>query len=164
MKASCCGACAFVATATVASAALAANLPKEGKYDYNACFAGVTSAIAFSRTHSATSSEFTGVILSNPPNGPFDKDSFHCLSMGASFDGKQQGLTVCETVDADGDRRLSVFSTSADGKVTRETVSGTGKYEGMTMTGVSQPLGPFATVKPGTVQNCTRQTGTYKLK
>ena len=52
----------------------------------------------------------------------------------------------------------------ADGKVTREFVAGTGKYEGMETSGTVEPLGPFPVIKAGTIQDCNHQTGTYKLK
>ena len=71
---------------------------------------------------------------------------------------------VCEAIDTDGDKRLSYFSLGSDGKVTRENVTGTGKFEGMVATGTVKPLGPFPVVKAGTFQDCNHQTGTYKLK
>ena len=84
--------------------------------------------------------------------------------MTASFDGKNTAYTVCESIDVDGDKRLSYFS-AADGKVTRTTVAGTGKYEGMVVTQNSfENLGPFPAIKDGTSQSCNHQTGTYKLK
>jgi hypothetical protein len=84
--------------------------------------------------------------------------------MNASLDGKITAYTVCESIDVDGDKRLAYFST-ADGKVTRTNVAGTGKYEGMVATQNSfEDLGPFPAIKDGTFQNCNHQTGTYKLK
>jgi hypothetical protein len=84
--------------------------------------------------------------------------------MNTSFDGKITGSAVCESIDPDGDKRLSSFST-ADGKTSRTTVAGTGKYEGMVVTQNSfENLGPFPAIKDGTSQACNHQTGTYKLK
>jgi hypothetical protein len=148
---------------TFASSAFAAELPKEGNFDYTACWSGANNSISFSKTHSARSFEQTGSIRSNPPGGLFDRDTFRCVGMSASLGGKNTGTTVCESVDQDGDRRLSYFSAS-DGKITRETVAGTGKYDGMVLTATIQPLGPFPVIKEGTFQDCNRQTGTYKLK
>jgi len=148
----------------VGSAADAQTLPKEGRYDYTACWSGVSNQIAFSKTHTASTTEFMGTTRSDPPGGMFDKNSFRCVGMTTSFDGKNTGSTVCETTDRDGDKRLAYFSASSDGKVTRENVSGTGKYEGFTASGTVVPLGPFPIVKPGTFQDCNHQTGTYKLK
>jgi len=123
-----------------APSAFAAELPKEGSFDYTACWSGTSSTIAFSKTHTARSFEQTGSIRSNPPGGLFDKDTFRCIGMSASFGGKNTGTSVCESIDRDGDKRLSYFST-AEGKVTRETVGGTGKYEGMVISAAVQPLG-----------------------
>jgi hypothetical protein len=84
--------------------------------------------------------------------------------MNASLGEKNTGSTVCEASDKDGSKRLSYFSLGSDGKVTREFVVGTGKYEGMVTTGTVEPLGPFPVIKAGTFQDCNHQTGTYKLK
>ena len=62
------------------SQAPAADLPKEGTYDFMSCFSGTVNAIGFSKTHSANT------------------------------------------------------------------------------------MGPFGALKPGTIQNCSRQKGAYKLK
>jgi len=80
------------------------------------------------------------------------------------LNGRPSGIAVCESVDPDGDRRLTYFSLGSDGKTTRENVAGTGKYEGMVASGTVQPLGQFPAIKAGTFQNCNLQTGTYKLK
>jgi len=141
-----------------------AELPKEGTYDYTACWSGTNNMISFSKTHTAASYEMTGVVRSTTPGGMFDKHTFRCVGMNASLDGKNTGSTVCEAIDPDGDKPLSYFSLGSDGKITRENVVGTGKYEGMVASGSVQPLGPFPVIKPGTFQDCNHQAGTYKLK
>ncbi|MHC1949304.1 hypothetical protein IF803_33755 [Bradyrhizobium sp. UFLA06-06] len=143
--------------------AFAAELPKEGSYDYIACWSGVNNTITFSKTHTGSSFELTGTVRSNPPGGMFDKSTFRCVGMNASLDGKITGSNVCESIDVDGDKRLSYFSTG-DGKTTRTNLAGTGKYEGMVMAGTVEPLGSFPVIKDGTFQSCNHQTGTYKLK
>ena len=149
--------------ASALGSALAADLPKEGKYDFTSCWSGENKLINFSKTHSASSYEMTGVIRSNILGGLFDKSTFRCVGMNHSFDGKAGGTTVCESIDSDGDKRLSFFSTQGD-KVIRENITGTGKYQGMVASGSVAPFGPFPEIKPGTFQNCNHQTGTYKLK
>jgi hypothetical protein len=144
--------------------AFAGELPKEGSYDFTSCWSGLGNDITFSKTHTASSYEMTGAIRSNPPGGIFDKETFRCVGMNASLGGKNTSSTVCEATDADGNKRLTYFSLGSDGKVTREFVVGTGKYEGMVTTGTVEPLGPFPVIKAGTFQNCNHQTGTYKLK
>ena len=153
----------LVAALTIAGAATAQTLPKEGRYDYTACWSGVSNLIAFSKTHSAFSFEMTGTNRSNPSGGLFDRTSFRCVGMNASFDGKISANTVCEAVDPDGDKRLTSFSQQGD-KIVRENVTGTGKYEGMVASGIVEPMPPFPTIKSGTFQACNHQTGTYKLK
>jgi hypothetical protein len=143
----------------------AADLPKEGKYDFTACWSGVGNLVAFSKTHTANSFEMTGSTRSNPPGGMFDKNSFRCVGASATYEKRTTLISVCEAVDVDGDKRLTHFTVAEDGKITRRTVLGTGKYEGLIDENAAvQPLGPFPTIKPGTFQNCNRQTGTYKLK
>jgi len=153
----------FLATAPGGSA-FAAELPKEGSYDFTACWSGVSNLIEFSKTHRAFSYEQTGTTLSNPPGGFLDKRAFRCVGMVTSFDGKSTNTAVCESFGADGDKILTYFSLGSDGKITREVVAGTGKYEGLVSSGIGQPLGPFPVAKAGTFQDCNHQTGTYKLK
>ena len=80
-------------------------------------------------------------------------------------DGKPASeTTFCVATDKAGNKRLARF-TNNNGTITREQVSGTGKYEGMTVTPTAvKGMGPFPTAKPGTFQGCNHQTGSYKLK
>ena len=143
--------------------AAAATLPKEGRYDTTNCSTVSTNRIDFSKTHWAQSTEVLGTTQSNPPGGLGDGNSYRCVGMVTSFDGKISGMTACESVDQDGDKRLSSFSVQ-DNKTVRTQVAGTGKYEGMVQSGDFERAPAFPTVKPGTYQQCNRQTGTYKLK
>jgi hypothetical protein len=159
-------ACRYVLASIIfvfAPSAFAAEVSKEGNFDYTACWSGTSNNISFSQTHTARSYEQTGSIRSNPPGGMFDKETFRCVGMNASFGGKNMGSAVCEATDGNGNKRLTYFSIG-DGKVTREFVAGIGKYEGMVTSATVQPLGPFPVIKEGTFQDCNHQTGTYKLK
>jgi hypothetical protein len=145
--------------------AFAAELPKEGSYDFTSCASGIASVIDFSKTHTGSSFEETGTIRSNPPGGLFDKNAYRCVGMNTSFDGKNTAYSLCQSIDPDGDKRLSFYSTGNDGKTTRTQVAGTGKYEGIVVNLNSvENLGPFPHIKDGTYQNCFHQAGTYKLK
>ncbi len=57
---------AMLSAVAVFGSAFAADLPKEGAYDHTACWSGVSNAIAFSKTHTASSWEITGTTHSNP--------------------------------------------------------------------------------------------------
>src|ERR1700682_5911620 len=100
---------------TAAPSAFAAELPKEGSYDYTACWSGISNVVTFSKTHTASSFEMTGAIRSNTPGGMFDKETFRCVGMNASLGGKNTGSTVCDAIDADGgNKRLTYFSLGSD--------------------------------------------------
>src|SRR5437879_5028852 len=122
------------------SAALAADLPKQGSYDITSCWSGVSNAIAFSKTHTASSVELTGTTRSNPPGGPFDMVTFRCVGMSSSIEGKNTGMNLCEGIDKDGDKYL-VRNSIEGPKSAQETLTGTGKYEGMVRTGTTESLG-----------------------
>ena len=148
---------------TLGCAALAADLPKEGSYDFMSCYSGTVNPMEFSKTQTANTTEIRGTIVSNPAGGLFDKVAFRCMSMNYTADGKPSGMTLCEGVDKDGDKYLSQLVVEGS-QQTRKVVAGTGKYEGMTASGTAVSIGPFGTNVSGQTQNCTHQTGTYKLK
>lgn len=139
------------------------GMPKEGAIDISTCWSGVSNTIAFSKTHAAQSFEFTGVTRTNPPGGAFDMRAFRCVGMVNAIEGKSPGYVTCESVDRDGDKYFTQYS-GEGAKYTGTVLAGTGKYEGMVASFSSESAGPFPVVKPGTFQNCSRQTGTYKLR
>jgi hypothetical protein len=143
--------------------AVAADLPKEGKYDITNCWSGIANSIDFSKTHDAASYELTGTSRSNPPDGMFDMTTFRCVGFGTTIDGKYSGMNACERVDKDGDKLLG--KNIAEGpKQTSESLAGTGKYEGYVGSGVTESLGAFPAIKPGTFQGCNHASGTYKMR
>ncbi len=147
-----------------AGSVVAQTLPKEGSYDFTACLSGMASAVAFSKTHFGYSYEVMGTARSNPPGGMMDNTTVRCVGMNTSLGGKATQNTLCETIDRDGDKQLASVLLASDGRVTREVISGTGKFEGLQMSGSMVPQGTFPTIKPGTFQTCNHQTGTYKMK
>ncbi len=150
---------------SVAGAAGAQTFPKEGRYDYTSCFSGVSTTIAFSKTHTAHIREITGTNRSNTPGGIHDNETFRCVVLAMEFAGTTRNYSVCDTVDRDGDRRLTSFAPGPDGNPVRSMVAGTGKWDGMVVSNTKVALlGPFPAIKPGTFQNCNHQTGDYKLK
>jgi hypothetical protein len=154
----------IVVALNVAVCPSAHAFPQEGSYDFTACLSGTTAVVSFSKSHFGYSYEAMGSTRSTPPGGMMDNSTVRCVGMNASLGGKVTQNTLCETVDGDGDKQLAYLTIASDGRITRDVVSGTGKFEGLQMSGISVPLGPFPTLKPGTFQNCSRQTGTYKMK
>ncbi len=102
--------------ATSLGLVFAADLPKEGSYDYTTCFTRNSTRIDYSTTHFAYSHEDVGTSISSPPGGLFDNEAVRCVGMTASFDGKRSGGSVCEGVTKNGDKRLTRFWYDNDGK------------------------------------------------
>ncbi len=155
-------ACASVATLALGSAT-AQSPPKEGNYDYISCWSGTSNDIAFSKTHGASSVEFVVNNRSNPPGGMFDMTSARCIGMYTMIEGKFSGSSYCEATDKDGDKFL-VRNLNEGPKGKQDGIVGSGKYEGMVRTGISESLGAFPPPAPGKFTGCARQTGTYKMK
>jgi hypothetical protein len=145
-------------------AVAAADLPKEGKYDVMSCWSGPGNFIDFSTTPRAVSYELTGTNRSDPPGGFLDMVTFRCVGFTSTSDGKLwSGMNMCENIDKDGDKLLARNIIEGP-KNTLEGLAGTGKYEGIVWTGVGESLGAFRSLKPGTLQGCGHNTGTYKMK
>ena len=151
---------AFAATVEAQPAAL----PKSGDYDYSVCFTRNRNRIDFSKEKFAVSYEETGKAEARVPGSLFDGEHVRCVGMVSTLDGKVRGESVCEGLAADGDRRLTRFWYDAEGKLQREQVSGTGKYDGMVTTGSVKSEGQTEVVSPGVVKFCHHATGTYTLK
>jgi hypothetical protein len=140
-------------------------LPKEGQYEFTACQSGVFTPVGVSMTVNAASWEGTGSTMTTPPGGMFDRLAFQCVGYNTAFDGKAPvSSSACIAVDKDGDKIFSRFTPLGPGAWAREFVAGTGKYDGMAMSGKAVAVAAAPSAKPGTFQNCNRQTGTYKLK
>ena len=70
-------ACRYISVSiifTCAASAFAAELPKEGSYDYTSCWSGTSNAITFSNTHTGSSYEMMGSTRSTSPGGMGDKN------------------------------------------------------------------------------------------
>ena len=155
---------ATLVAATSSGLAFAADLPKEGSYDYKACFTRNTVRIAFSDAHTAYSYNETATAVSTIPGGMFDGDIVRCVGTVAISNGKRMNLSICEGVAKNGDKRLTRFLYDADGKLVRDEVAGTGMYEGMVTTGTAKGVVSEKEIQPGVTAYCNQLTGTYKMK
>ncbi len=149
----------------VACPAWATDLPNEGAYDIKTCFTRKSTLIQYSKTQYAYSYEETGTVVSAQPGGLFDGDVVRCVGMTAVVEGKRSGGSFCEAVAKNGDKRLTQFKYDNEGKLVREALVGTGKYDGMVLTGSTvKAIGPAPVLETGTAEACNQQTGNYKLK
>src|ERR1051325_7161719 len=79
-----------------------AEMPKEGKYDYMACWSGTRQASKFSDTHSMVSYDFSGIIHANQPDRTFDKNTCRCIAIMFIAERKFiSGSNLCEATDKD---------------------------------------------------------------
>ena len=154
----------LLAVLTASGTASAAALPKQGNYAFEACFSGVGNLVAFSRDDRGVSFEMLGENRSDAPGGMLDHSAFRCVGAHMWLGGEETLNVLCEVVDRDGDKQLAKVVMASNGGVTRNVVAGTGKYQGMQMSGTIVASGKFPSVKPGTFQGCNHQTGTYVLK
>ena len=155
---------AAIAGGLAYGAGLPNDLPKEGSYDYKACFTRNIARIAFSDAHRAYSYNETATAVSLSPGGMFDGDSVRCVGTVAMFDGKRMNLSICEGVARNGAKRLTRFQYGADGKMVREEVAGTGMYENMVTTGTVKEVVPTTEIQPGVTTYCNQATGTYRMQ
>jgi hypothetical protein len=159
----------FVALAAIAAALLsgvpfAAELPKEGTYDVMSCFTRKIFRMRHSETLRAWSYDETATARSKEPGGLFDGDEVRCVGAAASINGKRMGLSFCEGIAPNGDKRLTRFWYDADGKIQREELGGTGRYEGLVTTGSVRQVAPAEEVSPDVQKYCNHLTGTYRMK
>jgi hypothetical protein len=143
---------------------LAADLPKEGSYDYKTCFTRNITRIDFSDAHRAYSYNEAGTAVSTTPGGLFDGDSVRCVGSVSISNGKRTNLSICEGVAKNGAKRLTRFQYGPDGKLVREEIAGTGMYEGMVTNGTVKEVVPTTEIQPGVTTFCNQATGTYKLQ
>lgn len=76
-----------------------------------------------------------------------DRGTFTCLGLGTSLGQKMTYDVVCEVVAPDGGKILSTFTRGHDGKITREMVAGTGRYEGIVASGIVEATGDVSNHK-----------------
>jgi hypothetical protein len=153
-----------IVTAIPLVVAFASDFPKEGSYDYKACFTRNITRIDFSGAHRAYSYNETATAVSTTPGGMFDGETVRCVGTVSVSNGKRTNLSICEGVAKNGDKRLTRFQYDADGRLVREEVAGTGMYEGMVTTGIAKAVVPEKEIGPGVTTFCNQVTGTYKMK
>lgn len=152
---------------TIPTPGFAADYPKEGRIDTVECFVAEgprvesSSGVVFGNvtTHSVAYSP-------RPSGSPFDSYGSFCVAVYVERkDGPSTANGYCEQTDSDGDKWLIQFVDDGNDFSGRmEFIGGTGKYVGAKITGEFKPLGPTYFGTAGHAQQCTRVTGTYKLK
>jgi len=142
--------------------AVAADLPKEGKYDHQTCYVGPHYVIAHSNDHMAGSYAVTGGSLA-PAGDPFHAASGVCYGAWTLLNGEYSESGACEFGDAAGDKFMGVYSRRGQEQGNWRMVGGTGKFAGMSGTGNFIP-GTALPQPSGQVVACNREIGTWRLR
>ena len=160
-------AAALSAAMILGSAAMAADLPKEGRYSYTYSGAGTYKATAVGKERLLFAWDENGLSVGS---GLFDHMTFHCWGTGDATNGVGHFQGYCVGTDPAGDHVAVDIATDhpLDAKsfdVINKLTTGTGKYAGISGGGTFVNHGPqFRTAAEGTsVSYGTLQDGTYKL-
>ncbi|MGE5616584.1 MAG: hypothetical protein ACM3X5_06685 [Bacillota bacterium] len=152
--------------AAFAGIGLAADPPKQGTYDFTTCWTRNVTLIEYAPGKVAWSYDEKGTAVTSPRGGPFDGDEIRCVGARVSIDGKPSGDSGCIATSADGSKRFTRLTYDAAGKLQPQTVGGTGRYDGLAMTGTIETTKPPPPPQAGTrtVEYCNRNVGTYTMK
>lgn len=107
--------------------------------------------------------EGKGINLDNLSSKAFDNMTFHMVGLMKIDQGKVTGLLYSKYMDPSGDFlvvEISQVGMERDWKY----LYGTGKWKGVTGGGKAFPFTKGKPVTPGTMQGCTKITGTYEIK
>lgn len=134
----------------------------ETPYDITLCGSGTITMLSKSKELSIYSAEVKGISRSNHENKVFDNCSIHHIRFVRVEAGKRSGIGYTKLMDPDGD--IVVLEWSAIGReYTTKFLQGTGKWKGITGGGKARSITNAKPITPGTMQGCTRQTGTFEL-
>lgn len=140
------------------------NMPKEGPYELRFCTIGQGGGAT--ATEQASVYHYSGVatLSATVPGAAFDRQSARCWGTLGVVNGKASHLGYCEMVDADGDKWLMAYRGREDNSGgTYTAVSGTGKYDGMTLEG-QYDLDSWPGLSADGYAGCHKNKGRYKLK
>ena len=149
----------LAALALVPAAALA-QLPKEGAWDWTHCFGGAVHTTIASPELNAGSYLVYGV--SRAGGGPIEAMSLECSGSFEYRGGKARSHGYCVQQDPAGDRVFATDSLGPQGYVF-EILGGTGKFAGITGSGVVEFMPRVKSIREGTMQACRRAKGSYQL-
>lgn len=134
----------------------------EEPYDLTSCWSGDVTMLSASKDLVILSFDIKGVSHSNHENKAFDNHSFHMVGINKIEAGNRSGTSYAKYLSPEGDIVFGEIQTVGD-KQTWKFLFGTGKWEGITGGGKTEPITNAKPIKEGTIQGCARATGTYQL-
>lgn len=157
---------AVLLLATVAAAAQAADPPasrREGAFEFNSCYSGNVETITLNEGLNVRTTRIIGATTTATPGEPFDGQAVHCTAIALVERNRSSASGYCMHQDVDGDRWMFKLD-DVDRAGRLEFVGGTGKYQGMTLSGQFGPRARPIFIAPGTVQLCQRVQGRFSLR
>jgi hypothetical protein len=136
---------------------------QEGSYDIKGC--GTSEATVIDKVGDVVilQSVTRGMVDSATPGAAFDKTTYECRAVlnaspaGAEFNNR------CVFVDKDGHKTVGASAGTPKGWQWK-FIGGTGKWEGITGGGASQPDVAYARFSPSVTGSCWRSKGTFTVK
>jgi hypothetical protein len=139
------------------------EVPGQQPMDMISCGDAKTTTIVSGQELTIMSVEARGINLDNLASKAFDNMTYHTVGIYKVEGGKVTGTMYSKYLDPSGDFlvvEISQVGMERDWKY----LYGTGKWKGVTGGGKAIPFTKGQPVSPGTIQNCTKITGTYELK
>jgi hypothetical protein len=152
---------------TVVVLGLAVFIPEaqaQQPMDMISCGDGTVTTIVSSQELTIMGVEGRGINLDNLASKTFDNMTYHHVGVFRVERGKKMtGTIYSKYMDPSGDYCVvEVFHVGMERDW--KFILGTGKWKGITGGGKSIPFSKGKPISPGTMQNCTKITGTYELK
>ncbi len=107
--------------------------------------------------------EGKGINIDNLGSKTFDNMTYHSVGVFKVEGGKMTGTLYAKYMDPSGDTavvEISQMGVERDWKF----LNGTGRWKGITGGGKAIPFTKGKPISPGTMQGCTKITGTYEVK
>ena len=132
-------------------------------FDITECLAGTAIVVYQSKEIAISGTEGKGIIFSHHENKVFDNCTFHVVAIAKTVDGKRRSDSYWKIMDPDGDVVVAEAVVLGPEK-TMKFLHGTGKWKGIKgeAKGKTTATGKF--IAPGTIQTCSRYTGTFELE
>jgi hypothetical protein len=139
------------------------NVTGQQPMDMISCGDAKATAIVSGQELTIMGIEARGINIDNLASKAFDNMTYHTVGVFKVEGGKMTGTMYSKYLDPSGDFlvvEISQVGMERDWKY----LYGTGKWKGVTGGGKAIPFTKGQPISPGTIQNCTKITGTYELK
>jgi len=139
------------------------EVPGQQPMDMISCGDAKSTTIVSGQELTIMGIEARGINIDNLASKAFDNMTYHTVGVFKVEGGKMTGTLHSKYLDPSGDFlvvEISQVGMERDWKY----LYGTGKWKGVTGGGKAVPFTKGQPISPGTIQNCTKITGTYEIK